>query len=168
MSLKSALPQFTEQDYTHIFLPINNNHDPEEAEGGSHWSLLVISRMDNSAFHYDSLHETNHEEAVLVTEKMSKILGKNLAFAEVADTPQQDDINDCGVHVLLNMEYLATERILPAGTSHAIDLGLKGLKWKTTEKRKDMLEVIGRLRRRATRSRSPALNGTDGTPPRIE
>lgn len=168
MSLKSALPQFTEEKYTHIFLPINNNHDPEQAEGGSHWSLLIISQLDNYSFHYDSLHETNHEEARLATKKMATILDKPLHFAEVTDTPQQDDINDCGVHVCMNMEFLATHRLLTASQSQGVDMGLKGAVWDTAEKRKDMLGVIKTLRRKATRSRSPALNGADGSAPRIQ
>ena len=168
LSLKSALPQFESEKFTHIFLPINNNHDPTIAEGGDHWSLLVISVVDSLAFHYDSLHQTNQREALVTTEKMSTILNKRIQFIDVIDTPQQNNVSDCGVHVCITMEYLLLHRLLTAMEFTAVDMGLKGMSWDCDNVRKDMLGIIKTLRRRATRSRSPALNGRDGSAPRIE
>lgn len=64
LSLKSALPDF--QKTTHIFLPVNDCRSVDVAEGGSHWSLLLVSVIDGVAFHYDSMTPANIQEAKLV------------------------------------------------------------------------------------------------------
>lgn len=69
-TLKDALPDFNAT--THIFLPINDNDDVEKAEGGSHWSLLLVSKVDGVAFHYDSMMSANREVARLTTMKFEK------------------------------------------------------------------------------------------------
>ncbi|PQE12677.1 hypothetical protein CJF30_00002533 [Rutstroemia sp. NJR-2017a BBW] len=68
LDLKQALPDFSKT--THIFLPINDNRNVSVAEGGSHWSLLLVSVVDGVAFHYDSLSPSNWNEA----EEMLRII----------------------------------------------------------------------------------------------
>ena len=53
LTLKDALPNFTRT--THIFLPINDARNVSVAEGGSHWSLLLVSVIDGVAFTYEAM-----------------------------------------------------------------------------------------------------------------
>ena len=75
LTLRSALPNF--ENVSHIFLPINDNRNVELAEGGSHWSLLVVSKIDGVAFHYDSLNSANEEDAQIACRKLSILLYGN-------------------------------------------------------------------------------------------
>lgn len=81
LTLKTALPNF--DNVSHIFLPINDNRNVELAEGGSHWSLLVVSKIDGVAFHYDSLSSANEEDARLACRKLSTLL---YGSAEIGET----------------------------------------------------------------------------------
>lgn len=45
-----------------VFFPLNDNDTPDVA-GGSHWSLLVYSKPENSFFHFDSSYASNHNAA---------------------------------------------------------------------------------------------------------
>ncbi|VVC92141.1 unnamed protein product [Leptidea sinapis] len=45
-----------------VFFALNDNSAPDMV-GGSHWSLLVYSRDENSFFHYDSMCGSNHNVA---------------------------------------------------------------------------------------------------------
>lgn len=96
-SIESALPPI--RNATHIFLPINDNPNPEQAEGGSHWSLLVVGVKDRVAFHYDSLMDGNAYVAKEVTKKLEQLLECNLRYYTLPETPQQENSSDCGVHV---------------------------------------------------------------------
>uniref|UniRef100_H2YV88 Ubiquitin-like protease family profile domain-containing protein n=1 Tax=Ciona savignyi TaxID=51511 RepID=H2YV88_CIOSA len=78
-----------------IFLPINNNPDPEA--GGSHWSLLVLDQDLNIFEHYDSYGDTNYLVAVEVASKFSSILKSQV---KKVPTPQQCNGSDCGVYVI--------------------------------------------------------------------
>lgn len=45
-----------------VFFALNDNDTPDMA-GGSHWSLLVYSKPENSFFHLDSSSGSNHNVA---------------------------------------------------------------------------------------------------------
>ena len=148
-SIVSALPQF--KDFTHIFLPINDNPNPDVAEGGSHWSLLVVGLQDRVAFHYDSLMEGNEKVAREVTRKLEALLGRRIRFYSLPDTPQQANSSDCGVHVCLTMKHLLLKRLLQAPSSQNVDMSMSGKRQDATQGRKEMLKLIERLRARAIR-----------------
>ncbi|WP_249027563.1 Ulp1 family isopeptidase, partial [Xanthomonas theicola] len=102
---KTALRRLAGRDTPPIvFLPINN---PE-----SHWSLLVIDRRTDDAFHYDS--SINPEQAEDATNTAQYKLAKKAARAMGIDTyvmgtpiAQQQDGYSCGDHVLTGIEVLA-------------------------------------------------------------
>lgn len=174
MSLKSALPSF--EGVTHVFLPINDNSDVERAEGGSHWSLLLVSVIDGVAFHYDSLFPSNEREAGLVTRRLSQLLGKNLIFKNLDDSPQQENGMDCGVYVCLLMQYLLFKRLLRAHAHERLRMDMRGLEVDASGMRKEMLKVIETRRqegeRRRSRSQSPYVGSSRSksksrSPPRI-
>ncbi|KAI9664852.1 MAG: hypothetical protein M1821_006300 [Bathelium mastoideum] len=170
LSLKEALPDFSET--THIFLPINDARDVTIAEGGSHWSLLVVSAIDGVAFHYDSLHPTNRQEAQISTEKLSILLGRPLQFRALADSPQQENGSDCGVFVCLQMQFLLVHKLLTARATDTISMSLAGKEIDATNGRKQMLQIIEGYRkegeRRRSRSSSPFnIKDKSKSPPRI-
>lgn len=168
---KEALPDFT--GVTHIFLPITDNRDPNAVEGGTHWTLLLVSVVDGVAFHYDSLHNSNGDDAARCTDKISKLLGVKLRFIHLQDTPQQDNGSDCGVYVCLFMKHLLLKRLLMVRTNEKVSMSMGGKMIDAREGRKEMLRIIEERRREGERrrstSKSPAPRGRKSrSPPRID
>lgn len=159
--VRSALPDFT--NITHIFLPINDNRNVSQAEGGSHWSLLLVSILDGVAFHYDSMDGANNNEAYDATKRLSSVLKKPLRFHHLVDCPQQENGSDCGVYVCIIMRHLLVKRLLAYGAGHKISMSMSGKAIDSLGGRKEMLKIIEHLRKEAER-RSPANSNT----PRID
>ncbi|KAJ4154128.1 hypothetical protein LMH87_010591 [Akanthomyces muscarius] len=154
---------------THIFLPINDNHNVGDAEGGSHWSLLLVSVLDGVAFHYDSLGGANYSEGNLTTRKLGQVLGRQLRFVNLEDSPQQENGSDCGVFVCLLMRHLLVKRLLSANAREKVSMSMAGKMVDSHGGRKEMLRIIDNLRKEAERRRSRSSSPfTDKTPPRIE
>ncbi|OJD31067.1 ulp1 protease family protein [Diplodia corticola] len=167
LTLKEALPNFSRT--THIFLPINDCRNVMEAEGGSHWSLLLVSVVDGVAFHYDSLCESNDQEARVATQKMATLLGRSLRFISMDDCPQQENGSDCGVFVCLLMRYLLLNRLLRADSKEKVSMSMAGKNVEASAGRKEMLKIIDGFRkegRRRSRSKSP-FSDHSKSPPRI-
>lgn len=172
LSLKSALPDF--EKTTHIFLPVNDCRSVDIAEGGSHWSLLLVSVIDGVAFHYDSLTPSNISEAKLVAHRISQLLGKPLKFINLDDSPQQDNSSDCGVYVCLLMQHLLMSRLLRAHAQDKISMSMRGKEVDAYNGRKEMLRVIESRRKEGERRRSRSQSRDGGkshskskSPPRI-
>ena len=151
-TLKEALPNFSRT--SHIFLPINDCRNVEVAEGGSHWSLLVVSLADQYAFHYDSLNPANRNEAQLVSNKISQLLGKPIRFINLEDSPQQSNSSDCGVFVCIEMRHLLLKRLLQAGSREKVNMSMGGKHIDASAGRKEMLRVIESFRKEGERRRS--------------
>ncbi|RYO73786.1 hypothetical protein DL766_008534 [Monosporascus sp. MC13-8B] len=160
--VRSALPDF--RGVTHIFLPINDNRNVSLAEGGSHWSLLLVSIIDGVAFHYDSLDGANNAEAWDATKRLSSVLGKPLRFHYLADCPQQENGSDCGVFVCIMMRHLLVKRLLAVNAGEKISMSMAHKAIDAYGARKEMLKIIGSMRKEGERRRLPSSN----TPPRIE
>ena len=172
LQLKDALPDFNKT--THIFLPVNDCRDVNQPEGGSHWSLLLVSVVDGVAFHYDSLYPSNADDARLVAHKISQLLGKPLKFINLDDSPQQDNSSDCGVYVCLLMQHLLMSRLLKAHAGAKISMSMRGKDVDAYGGRKEMLKIIEARRkegeRRRSRSHSPfgqRPGSRSKSPPRI-
>ncbi|KAF2809909.1 Ulp1 protease family protein [Mytilinidion resinicola] len=172
LTLKDALPDFTRT--THIFLPINDNRNVEVAEGGSHWTLLIVSVLDGVAFHYDSLCPSNDAEARTVTQKMAILLGKGLRFVNMGDTPQQDNSSDCGVYVCLIMKHLLLHRLLTADANGKVNMSMARRELDPAAGRKAMLRIIEERRKEGERRRSRSVSpfrskgeSKSRSPPRI-
>ncbi|CAF9924644.1 MAG: hypothetical protein HETSPECPRED_005637 [Heterodermia speciosa] len=152
LTLKEALPNFSRT--SHIFLPINDCCNVEVAEGGSHWSLLVVSCVDGYAFHYDSLNPANRNEAQLVSNKISQLLGKPIRFINLEDSPQQSNSSDCGVFVCIEMKHLLLKRLLQAGSREKVNMSMGRREVNAPAGRKEMLRVIECFRKEGERRRS--------------
>ncbi|KAL8916134.1 MAG: hypothetical protein Q9172_006440, partial [Xanthocarpia lactea] len=152
LTLKDALPDFSKT--THIFLPINDCRNPSVAEGGSHWSLLLVSIVDEVAFHYDSLNPANRDEAIATTKKLGTLLGRELQFLDLPDTPQQENSSDCGVFVCAQMRHLLLKKLMRAGKEQKISMSMGDKHINASHARKAMLEVIEGFRKEGESRRS--------------
>ncbi|QSS50171.1 Ulp1 protease [Histoplasma capsulatum var. duboisii H88] len=164
-TLREALPDFTKT--SHVFLPINDCRNVNEAEGGTHWSLLLVSVVDGVAFHYDSLPPGNCEEALQATLKLSHLLNRQLCYINLDDSPVQENSSDCGVFVCLHMRQLLLKRLLMANSSEKISMSLGGTRVNASNGRKEIVRIIERLRKKGERRRSLSVNAninSDGTP----
>ncbi|KAF5561905.1 sentrin-specific protease SENP8 (SUMO-specific protease) [Fusarium napiforme] len=157
-SVQSALPDFSK--VTHIFLPINDNRNVSVAEGGSHWSLLLVSTLDGVAFHYDSLGGANYSEANVATRKLANILGRPLRFINLEDCPQQENGSDCGVFVCLLMRHLLVKRLLCANAREKVSMSMGGKMVDSYGGRKEMMRIIENLRKEGERRRSTDCYGS--------
>lgn len=175
LSLKSALPDFTRT--THIFLPINDAHNAAVAEGGSHWSLLLVSVLDGVAFHYDSMHPSNHYEAKGAVDKLSQLLGRRIRFVDLEDSPQQENGSDCGVYVCVQMRHLLLKRLLSANAKEKVSMSMGGKLVDAAGGRKEIMRIIEGFRKEGERRRSterrsaspfPKKNNDSKSPPRID
>merc|ERR1712227_36693 len=165
--IRSALPDFSK--VTHIFLPVNDNRNVSDAEGGSHWSLLLVSVRNGIAFHYDSLGGANWAEANLATRRLSECVGRPLRFINLDDSPQQENGSDCGVFVCLLMRHLLVKRLLSANAREKVSMSMAGKMVDSNGGRKEMLRIIENLRKEGERRRSRSASPyTNKTPPRIE
>ncbi|KAL2017743.1 hypothetical protein VTK56DRAFT_1713 [Thermocarpiscus australiensis] len=165
-SIGSALPNF--HKVTHIFLPVNDNRDRMRADGGSHWSLLLVSVIDRVAFHYDSLGGANYYEAQRCADRLGRVLGIPLQFHQLSDCPQQENSSDCGVFVCILMRHLLVKRLLNANSNEKVSMSMAGMMIDSHGGRKEMIKLIESLRKEGERRRSASPFATPNGPPRIE
>ncbi|PHH86761.1 hypothetical protein CDD83_9791 [Cordyceps sp. RAO-2017] len=156
--VRAALPDFNR--VTHVFLPINDNRNVGVAEGGSHWSLLLVSVIDGLAFHYDSLGGANYAEANFATRKLAEMLGRPFRFINLEDCPQQENGSDCGVFVCLLMRHLLVKRLLSANAREKVSMSMAGKMVDSHGGRKEMLRIIENLRKEGERRRSATRHGS--------
>ncbi|CAL4160765.1 unnamed protein product [Meganyctiphanes norvegica] len=95
----------------YAFFPVNNNLS--EKEGGSHWSLMIFSRKENTFYHLDPIIGMNDGSVALLIKKLIDI---NTKFPEVKYVmcPRQRNGYDCGPYTLMFAEKIAEN--IEAGT----------------------------------------------------
>ena len=95
----------------YAFFPVNNNLS--EKEGGSHWSLMIFSRKENTFYHLDPISGMNDGSVALLIKKLIDI---NTKFPEVKYVmcPRQRNGYDCGPYTLMFAEKIAEN--IEAGT----------------------------------------------------
>lgn len=165
-SIKDALPDFNK--VSHIFLPVNDARSVNQAESGSHWSLLLVSTIDGVAFHYDSMGGANYNEGKLAANRLGQILNCNLKYQNIEDCPQQDNGSDCGVFVCILMRHLLVKKLLNANARDKVSMSMANKMIDSNGGRKEMLKIIEALRKEGERRRSSSPLSKTHTPPRIE
>ena len=113
-----------------------------------------MSVIDCVAFHYDSLNPANRNEALLATRKISQLLGRQLDFIDLADSPQQENSSDCGVFVCIQMRHLLLRKLLMAHAKEKVSMSMGGKCVDAVQGRKEMLRIIEGFRREGERRRS--------------
>lgn len=119
-----------------IFFPLNDNQ--MDSAGGSHWSLLVFSRLENTFYHFDSSKGSNKLISSYFVNGVKSSL--NAIDANLVNVPclQQSNGYDCGIHVLCTIDAV-TQHI--AKTGHVV--GVSMIKYSTVQmKRNDILNII--------------------------
>lgn len=90
-----------------VFMPLNDCEDLR-SPGGTHWSLLVYSKPENTFYHVDSSNESNDRQAKILASNLSHYFSTNKNyFFKPLDSLQQDNMYDCGIYMLCNIENLA-------------------------------------------------------------
>jgi sentrin-specific protease 8 len=169
--VEAALPDFKHE--THIFVPINDSMSAgRQADSGSHWSLLLVSRIDGVAFHYDSLNDHNDLPARAAVDRLSRHLRQPLRFYRIVEMPQQTNSSDCGVIVCILMRHLLVKKLLNANAREKVAMSLAGKQIDTYGGRKEMLKTIEQLRKEGERRRStgalPLTIRSGNSPPYID
>lgn len=147
--LSGALPSL--DGVSHMFLTINDNRELEVAEGGSHWSLLLVSLVDGVAFHYDSLAPHNYTDACELTHHLAIASNRPLRLVSLDDTtPRQENNNDCGVHVCLVMQHLLLNKLLTPSMQQ-INMSLGNTSIDAVAGRKEIARTIESRRKEGQR-----------------
>lgn len=98
-----------------IFIPVNDSMVQSTAwhtEGGSHWSLLLITKKSNREmqfWHFDSMENSGNIRAAdnIATKLGSSCFGIESPAVIQANTPLQSNGYDCGVHMLAAVQTFA-------------------------------------------------------------
>ncbi|PKI52018.1 NEDD8-specific protease 1 [Punica granatum] len=102
--LKDFVAPLKLSDKELVIFPVNNNDDVEQAEGGSHWSLLAYMRKANLFVHHDSSGRMNEPYARQLYKAVIKYLSvsgsvSDAKFQHWSGSPQQLNGYDCGLYV---------------------------------------------------------------------
>ena len=126
-----------------IFFPLNNCERRDSA-GGSHWSLLVFSKVENTFFHFDSFGRSNENIARDFARNLDRyLLRKELGEFVETDCPQQENCVDCGLFVMCITDVL-TEHVVKY--SQIKGFNLQTVKRLVLGKRESLLELINVLK----------------------
>lgn len=87
-----------------IFFPVNDNE--RDSEGGTHWSLLVFSKPENTFYTFDSANNQNSHATTKIVEVLRSVLNCQLAFSIAYPSTQQRNLYDCGIYVICNVENI--------------------------------------------------------------
>ncbi|KUI66226.1 NEDD8-specific protease 2 [Cytospora mali] len=163
--IRSALPDMTK--VTHIFLPINDAVSRTQPDG-SHWSLLLVSKIDGVAFHYDSLGGANNGEGQRAADRLGRLMGMPLRYQSIQDCPQQENGNDCGVFVCILMRHLLVKKLLNANAREKVSMSMSNKMIDALGARKEMIKIIESLRKEGERRRSASPYAKQDGAPRID
>lgn len=129
-------------NYDFIFFPLNDC-DRNEA-GGSHWSLLIYSRIEKICYHFDSSSGINGFSAKTLARKVIKyFLDKQERKYIEMDCPQQNNGYDCGLYVLCFADVISRHAIKNCKVS---DCDCSTVPEIVSKKRSSLLKLIHDLK----------------------
>lgn len=102
--LENLLNEIRVIDKDFVFFALNNNETTNA--GGSHWSLLVLSRPESTFFHYDSSNKSNFYNCEQFVRGIKAALKATSFKLKSPKCLQQNNSYDCGIHVLSNADKL--------------------------------------------------------------
>lgn len=156
-TIAEALPS-TLDGADFIFIPVNNNSDVQQAEGGSHWSLVVISSEQHNAYYFDSLGISSADLGYLVSRKLAQHLDcRPYNFVKMGMHQQTND-SDCGPSICLVTKILV-ERILAEDYYNLTIDSLRRKDFNVNGFRKLLSSQITKLRRQCKGHRIESMEG---------
>lgn len=94
------------QDKRFIIVPVNNA-EACDVPAGSHWSLLFYQKDNHTFYYLDTLQHINlNSNDKEIYARLSKLICPGLASFVVVDCPQQENTVDCGIYLVLIVEWL--------------------------------------------------------------
>lgn len=95
------------QNESFVLIPVSNAK-AVTAVAGSHWSLLCYQKSNQTFYYFDSIREFNLQSAKEISKRISKFLRppNGSPSFKVVDFPQQKNGVDCGMYVILAMDWL--------------------------------------------------------------
>lgn len=123
-----------------FFFPVNDND--RDKEGGSHWSLLVFSRPENTFFTFDSANNQNRNATKKIVEVLRRVLNCQLAFFTNYPSAQQRNFYDCGIYVICNVENIIKHILRGTGVVRDVAVLDRDV---VLRKREEILELIEAL-----------------------
>lgn len=121
-----------------IFAVNNNTHN---AAGGSHWSLCVWSKPDNTFFHFDSSLGLNSSSCSVLVKILKPCLGCETAEINNVQCLQQNNCYDCGIFVICHTDLVAQTVVKEGSLSAVKKLQPK----KVPVKRNELVQIIQSL-----------------------
>lgn len=94
-----------------VLFPVNDNRNFDQADGGNHWSLLVlhVAADGSSRFvHHDSMGRVNLPHARRLADTLRPLLRGNPPLMEGPTPLQEAGSNDCGLYVLAVSQAICT------------------------------------------------------------
>ncbi|KAG7896394.1 hypothetical protein KL907_001791 [Ogataea polymorpha] len=141
--LRGVLPPIEKAKF--VFMPLNDNEDLGVAEGGYHWSLVVLSVEDRLAMVYDSMESANEQETKQLVSKIEQYYGFKFRIITDLHPPQQSNGSDCGISVA-GFTAILVARLLKAEDKHKINMSMENVSFSALDARLFVLKCIKRLR----------------------
>ncbi|GAB0091039.1 sentrin-specific protease 8 [Sergentomyia squamirostris] len=88
-----------------IFFALNDNEN--NTAGGSHWSLLVLSRPEDTFYHFDSSGRSNCASSRYFCNHLRVPLACRRAQLVQEECLQQTNCYDCGLHLICTADKIA-------------------------------------------------------------
>lgn len=149
--VESLLPVDELKSLKLIFLPINfideMDVDLEDANNGDHWSLGVLSLLDNTLYVYDSMQIDDDEISEIQLKKLvqklqscNTIVHGKLKLRHLK-CDQQQNFDDCGVYVIMITCYLINQLL----HQDEMSLDISRVKFNPLDARLHIMKLISRL-----------------------
>lgn len=122
-----------------IFFALNDNENT--TAGGSHWSLLVLSRPENTFFHFDSSSGSNLSSSRVFFSRLREPLGCPDADLQQHKCLQQSNCYDCGIHLICVTDQVAQYARRTGRVSGTPSIPHE----QVSRKRREILEIIREL-----------------------
>lgn len=133
------LSHLSPESRSYIIFAVNDNSSSDA--GGSHWSLCVYSKPDNTFFHFDSYSGSNNSSCSKLVKILKECLGCKSAVIKNVECLQQNNSYDCGIYVLCH-----TDIVCQAIEKRCEITSIKKLQPKKVQvKRHEVIQIIQNL-----------------------
>ena len=151
--------EINQKDYDYVFFPINDKDDPEKGDGGSHWSLILYNKKDNTYMYFDPLNGMNikyakalHLNLIDTTSYESIDINGRITHVvpPLVEVKCQEQANgyDCGIFIMVYMATIMKNIVegrevedyknVPYKTDELRDLLLAALKAEIDSRKKNL------------------------------